>query len=113
MLHLCILVKVESTEFYKMHNMPNLHISYLQCHNVECMPCILINMLAYLNVMNASLSTCINHRKGMFKNHIRAKTAGQSEIRISMYIENLIYVCMNICRIKFTNEIKAFLRNNS
>ena len=64
LLHLCILVKVESTEFSKM---PNLHISYLQCQNAQCMPFILINMFAYLNIMNASLRTCINHRKSMFK----------------------------------------------
>ena len=64
-----------------MHNMPKLHNSYLQCYNAECMPCVLNAKLAYFNVMNASLSTCINHRKSMIKNYNRAKTASPPYVR--------------------------------
>ena len=51
---LCRKSKVDSTEFSEMHNMPDLHNSYQQCDNVECLPCVLNVMPAYFNMMNAS-----------------------------------------------------------
>ena len=52
---LCRKGKVDSTEFSEMHNMPDLHNSYLQYDNVKCLPCVLNVMSAYFNIMNASL----------------------------------------------------------
>ena len=58
--HLCRKGKVDSTEFSKIHIMPNLLNSYLQSDNVECLPCVLNAMLDYFTFMNATLRTCIN-----------------------------------------------------
>ena len=64
---LCRKGKVDSTEFSEMHNMPDLHNSYQQYDNVECLPCVLNVMHAYFNMMNASLSTCINSRNACIR----------------------------------------------
>ena len=45
--HLCRKGKVDSTEFSKMHNMPDLRNSYLQCDNAECLPCSLCHALLF------------------------------------------------------------------
>ena len=59
---LCRKGKVDSTEFSEIHNMLNLHNSYLQYDNVECLPCVLNVISAYFNILNASHSTYINFR---------------------------------------------------
>ena len=38
---LCRKGKVDSTEFSEMHNMYDLHNSYLQYDNAKCLPCVL------------------------------------------------------------------------
>ena len=50
---LCRKGKVDSTEFSEMHNMPDLHNSYLQCYNAKCLPCVLNVMPAYFSMINA------------------------------------------------------------
>ena len=65
--HLCRKGKVDSTEFSKMHNMPDLRNSYLQYDNAECLPCVLHAMPDYFNLMNATLRTCINSRNACIR----------------------------------------------
>ena len=64
---LCRKGKVDSTEFSKMHNMPYLSNSYLQYNIARCLPCVLNAMPAYFNMMNASVSTCINSRNACIR----------------------------------------------
>ena len=75
------MVKVESTEFSEMHNMSILLNPYLCEIMINIMPCVLNIMFACNNAMNASLSTCINHRQNMYINHNRAKTASPPYVR--------------------------------
>ena len=65
--HLCRKGKVDSTEFSKMHNMPDLRNSYLQYNNDECLPCVLYAMPDYFNLMNAILRTCIKSRSACIR----------------------------------------------
>ena len=64
---LCRKGKVVSTEFSKMHTMPDLRNSYLQYDNAEWLPCVLYVMPDYFNLMNATLRTCIKSRNACIR----------------------------------------------
>ena len=59
--------------------MPTLNNAHLPYGKVGCMPCAFNIMSAYINLMNASSSSCINNDMIDNNKHVRAKTNQSSQ----------------------------------
>ena len=79
--HACKKVKVEQNEASSVPTMSTLNNAYLPCEKVGCMPCAFNIMSAYINLMNASSSSCINNDMIDSNKHIRAKTVSPPKVR--------------------------------
>ena len=65
-----------------MSDMPTLNNAHLPCGKVGCMPCAFNIMSAYINLMNASSSSCINNDMNASIKHDKANIVSPPKVRM-------------------------------
>ena len=71
-----------------MPTMSTLNNAHLPCGKVRCMLCAFNIMSAYINLMNASSSSCINNDMIDSNKHVRAKTVSPPKVRKDNHVSN-------------------------
>ncbi|KAL8115425.1 hypothetical protein AgCh_022062 [Apium graveolens] len=65
------------------HTMNNMHQNHAQCGKHNCMPCTFNVIQTFVNLMNATIQSCLNSSTSstIKKKHVRAKTASPPKVR--------------------------------